>query len=875
MLQFLCIQNIETVLESLGMVFQFSEEELFLSEQLFEMTKFPKVLHVLSLLSQTPIASSRFKPFPENNRLSLSYRHREEEEDIYRNLPDLASDRDLADEEDLYDSVADAENKEEEEIYGSLIAPTTVTSPTKDRRSCCVSEILETERNYVQHLNMMLIKFKEPLQSRLTIKDIQTMFMNMDVLHNIHKEFFKEIERAKNDKLSQPFLKYKDRFLVYGEYCSSMTDSQDLVEELMKSNETMRLVIEDLQNKASPSKFKLRELVCVPMQRVLKYHLLIKELNKHTPDSHPDKKEMQKALEAMQELSHYVNEVKRDSEMLITINKVESCLTDYNTQSPLYSYGRLLKDGELKIKGAQDKNPKARNTFLFDQALFMTKADKGIYCLKDLLRLEEYRLDETLQPSRGGKWSWSITLYGNNSGSYVLYAKTELDRSKWLEGIKNAFDNINPHAIKSKQHHFKMQTFSEATYCNSCNKLLLGTFYQGYICQKTNAKCHKTCLADTLKKIENQTLNNFAPTDSTEEVIPQVPQRGIRRSCTVNPPEKPSPRQKKSLSVIGTSTTTGYKAHRDYNGLPPPPFVGASVITFAVGEMVEVSDKVTADWWVGSAISQFDRKGYFPASYVSPMGHSKVQKQNYLPVAPNLQKQENPVKIVNPSSLPLEECPWYAGIMDRGGAEQMLGGKPSGTFLVRTRDGHMAISLCFQSDMKHIRINITGDNMYFVAECKNFRTVQELVRYYQDNSMSSSFFGLETNLKYPYRDPKFFPARLSQPIRPEPPSVPKSFKHPPPSTSFRTWGPPEPPKPNMNSVSNGIQQINFKGRTFDLLGRARVLYDFDPRSAQEIALREGQIVNVISKAGDSHGWWKGEHDGQVGYFPASFIEELE
>ena len=35
----------------------------------------------------------------------------------------------------------------------------------------------------------------------------------------------------------------------------------------------------------------------------------------------------------------YINEVKRDSEMLQTINKVEACLTDYQTVSARYSLG--------------------------------------------------------------------------------------------------------------------------------------------------------------------------------------------------------------------------------------------------------------------------------------------------------------------------------------------------------------------------------------------------------------------------------------------------------------------------------------------------------------------------------------------------------
>jgi len=41
-------------------------------------------------------------------------------------------------------------------------------------------------------------------------------------------------------------------------------------------------------------------------------------------------------------------------------------------QLPLHTYGRLLKDGDLKIKSTTDNKPKQRFTYLFDQALFIT-----------------------------------------------------------------------------------------------------------------------------------------------------------------------------------------------------------------------------------------------------------------------------------------------------------------------------------------------------------------------------------------------------------------------------------------------------------------------------------------------------------------------
>lgn len=50
---------------------------------------------------------------------------------------------------------------------------------------------------------------------------------------------------------------------------------------------------------------------------------------------------------------------------------------------------------------------------------------------------------------------------------------------------------------------------------------------------------------------------------------------------------------------------------------------------------------------------------------------------------------------------------------------------------------------------------------------------------------------------------------------------------------------------------------------YNVIGKAKAKYDFDARSEQELSLTAGQFVNIISKAGGAHGWWKGEYDGRV------------
>lgn len=57
---------------------------------------------------------------------------------------------------------------------------------------------------------------------------------------------------------------------------------------------------------ANGGRFRLRDLLAVPMQRVLKYHLLLRELLSHTSISHEEYPHVQQAYEAMLDVAGMV-----------------------------------------------------------------------------------------------------------------------------------------------------------------------------------------------------------------------------------------------------------------------------------------------------------------------------------------------------------------------------------------------------------------------------------------------------------------------------------------------------------------------------------------------------------------------------------------
>ncbi|EEC19102.1 Rho guanine nucleotide exchange factor, putative, partial [Ixodes scapularis] len=365
-----------------------------------------------------------------------------------------------------------------------------------EKRDYCIKELIETEKNYIEALNMITRDFMRPLKDVLTPEENEVIFKHIKELADTHAGFHADLHKAclvpqqQQMRISDCFLRWKDKFIVYGDYCSNLPKAQEQIDELCTKKQLVNQCVLNCQQKANDGKFKLRDLLSVPMQRVLKYHLLLKELMKNTAETHEDYHGLEKALKI---LAHYINEVKRDNETLQIIADIQASITDVDLVSnmELKDYGRLLKDGELKIKSHDDNN-KIKNSLISS----VNFGEQYIY--KSSLALCDYRLENAPVCSSDSPVSFQyywFLVHIEKKTAYTMYAKTEEMKKKWIEAIEKAMDNINPSIAKDTDHQFAMHTFKVPTYCSDCNKLLPGIFYQGYICSVCGAGVHKTCLA--------------------------------------------------------------------------------------------------------------------------------------------------------------------------------------------------------------------------------------------------------------------------------------------------------------------------------------------------------------------------------------------
>ncbi|XP_035987612.1 proto-oncogene vav-like [Fundulus heteroclitus] len=293
MSQFLCLKNIRTFLVVCQEKFFLKKNDLFEAFELFDVRDFGKVMNTLSILSHSHIALQRgLQPFPLEGSAP--------DDEIYSGLSDQIDDT-VDEDDDLYDFVEDEDN-EGDEIYEDLMRtdeqPETQQKTGVDKRECCLQEIRQTEEKYTDTLESILQHFMKPLERFLQPHDIESIFINVKDLAKTHRGLLEEVRisilnhGAKD--LYQVFINYKERLLLYGHYCSQVEAATKHLDKVSTMREDVRMKLEECSKRANSGRFSLRDLLMVPMQRVLKYHLLLQELLKNTthgPYHHPTHKD--------------------------------------------------------------------------------------------------------------------------------------------------------------------------------------------------------------------------------------------------------------------------------------------------------------------------------------------------------------------------------------------------------------------------------------------------------------------------------------------------------------------------------------------------------------------------------------------------------
>uniref|UniRef100_A0A8C7MIQ0 BCR activator of RhoGEF and GTPase n=1 Tax=Oncorhynchus kisutch TaxID=8019 RepID=A0A8C7MIQ0_ONCKI len=243
-----------------------------------------------------------------------------------------------------------------------------------EMRKWVLSGILASEETYLSHLEALLLPMK-PLKAAattsqpvLTIPQIETIFFKVPELYEVHKEFYDGLlprvqQWSHHQRVGDLFQKQAGQLGVYRAFVDNYEVAVETAEKCCQANTQFAEISEVMGTAhAAVSPSSPTALLYKPVDRVTRSTLVLHDLLKHTPSSHPDHPLLQDALRISQNFLSSINEETTPRRQSMTVKKGEN--------------RQLLKDSFMVelVEGTR----KLRHVFLFTDLLLCAKLKKQI-----------------------------------------------------------------------------------------------------------------------------------------------------------------------------------------------------------------------------------------------------------------------------------------------------------------------------------------------------------------------------------------------------------------------------------------------------------------------------------------------------------------
>ncbi|XP_022606897.1 pleckstrin homology domain-containing family G member 3-like [Seriola dumerili] len=294
-----------------------------------------------------------------------------------------------------------------------------------------VMEIIETERMYVKDLRSIVEDYLAHIidMSNLPIRPEQVcaLFGNIEDIYEFNSELLQSLDMCENDPvaIARCFVDKSEYFEIYTQYCTNYPNSVAALTDCMRSK-TLAKFFRDRQAALKRS-LPLGSYLLKPVQRILKYHLLLQEIAKHFDPDEEGYEVVQEAIDTMTGVAWYINDMKRKHEHAVRVQEIQSLLINWKGPD-LTTYGELVLEGTFHVLRAKN----TRTLFLFEKMLLITKKRGEHYVYKiHILCSTLMLLDSAKDPLL-----FSVIHFKHPKQPHTVQAKSVEEKRLWAHHIK-------------------------------------------------------------------------------------------------------------------------------------------------------------------------------------------------------------------------------------------------------------------------------------------------------------------------------------------------------------------------------------------------------------------------------------------------------
>uniref|UniRef100_A0AAQ6ADQ8 TIAM Rac1 associated GEF 2a n=1 Tax=Amphiprion ocellaris TaxID=80972 RepID=A0AAQ6ADQ8_AMPOC len=211
----------------------------------------------------------------------------------------------------------------------TLLRPCPKHMSATERLRKVIQELVDTEKSYVKDLTCLFEIYLKPLQNEtfLTLDEMESLFGSLPEMLDFQRVFlqtleeriasspdFSTLETPSQFKkllfsLGGSFLYYADHFKLYSGFCANHIKVQKVLERA-KTDQAFKEFL-DARNPTKQHSSTLESYLIKPVQRVLKYPLLLRELVSLTDADSEEHYHLTEALKAMEKVASHINEMQK------------------------------------------------------------------------------------------------------------------------------------------------------------------------------------------------------------------------------------------------------------------------------------------------------------------------------------------------------------------------------------------------------------------------------------------------------------------------------------------------------------------------------------------------------------------------------------
>uniref|UniRef100_A0A0B7BC31 Dynamin-binding protein n=1 Tax=Arion vulgaris TaxID=1028688 RepID=A0A0B7BC31_9EUPU len=193
----------------------------------------------------------------------------------------------------------------------------------RNQRTKVIEEIVNSEKDYLFNLHLCLETFSDRQKPPAGV-DLEFLLGNMEEIADVSQKIVISLETSVSEAdlekqcVGQCFINFaEDMKNTYAPYCRNHDEVITAMEKYSDSPEISAYFNSKIEAmKKQTNVFDMASILIRPVQRILKYPLLLNELLKNTEEDHPDREDTKAAIKEMTNVAMAINEYKRRKDLV-------------------------------------------------------------------------------------------------------------------------------------------------------------------------------------------------------------------------------------------------------------------------------------------------------------------------------------------------------------------------------------------------------------------------------------------------------------------------------------------------------------------------------------------------------------------------------